>query len=254
MMPANSGSWDIGDPAAGRPLLISHRGFVLTAIENTDAAFAAAVDIGADGFETDVRVTWDGVPVCHRDETLARLGQRPERVLDSSYAAMKLCFPSVCRLADALRYADRMAIVLDIKADTERAVERIAEVLAACAHRHNVLVGTRTIGLSRLLTRSLPGAPQFGFGLDAADLQEFRANGGTWVRIAEPDLTEKDVRSARQLGFKMLVGIGEDYPGNVGPVTEDKIRRVMSIRPDAVMLDDPRLFLDLYGGRQTARD
>ncbi|MDN4483710.1 glycerophosphodiester phosphodiesterase [Demequina lignilytica] len=49
----------------------AHRGARLEAPENTLAAFAAAIDAGADGIELDVRRTADGVLVIHHDPRVA---------------------------------------------------------------------------------------------------------------------------------------------------------------------------------------
>ncbi|MCQ2463027.1 MAG: glycerophosphodiester phosphodiesterase [Clostridia bacterium] len=55
------------------PLVIPHRGANVYAPQNTLPAFEKSLEIGVDGFETDVHVTKDGVPViCHNytvDET-----------------------------------------------------------------------------------------------------------------------------------------------------------------------------------------
>lgn len=46
--------------------VISHRGANLVAPQNTVEAFEKAMEIGCDGFETDIHLTKDGVPVvCH---------------------------------------------------------------------------------------------------------------------------------------------------------------------------------------------
>lgn len=67
------------------PLIIAHRGFVSTeaaqngTLENTHAAFTAALAAGADVLETDVRLTRDGRVVLFHDRTLERLtGDRAE--------------------------------------------------------------------------------------------------------------------------------------------------------------------------------
>ncbi|MFB9376986.1 glycerophosphodiester phosphodiesterase [Kineococcus gynurae] len=52
--------------------MIAHRGASTSAPENTLAAFAAAVAVGADLLELDVRQTADGVPVVLHDATLDR--------------------------------------------------------------------------------------------------------------------------------------------------------------------------------------
>ncbi|CAN5188052.1 glycerophosphodiester phosphodiesterase family protein [soil metagenome] len=54
------------------PLIIGHRGASAVAPENTLAAFAHALDDGADGIEFDVRLARDGVPIVIHDATLKR--------------------------------------------------------------------------------------------------------------------------------------------------------------------------------------
>ena len=50
----------------------AHRGASARQPENTVAAFAAAMEAGADGVELDVQLTSDGVPVVIHDETVDR--------------------------------------------------------------------------------------------------------------------------------------------------------------------------------------
>ena len=46
--------------------VISHRGANLVAPQNTIPAFEKSLEIGVDGFETDIHLSADGVPVvCH---------------------------------------------------------------------------------------------------------------------------------------------------------------------------------------------
>ena len=61
-------------------MIIAHRGASAVAPENTLAAFALAMDDGADGLELDVRLSRDGVPVVIHDATLRRTGLREEAV------------------------------------------------------------------------------------------------------------------------------------------------------------------------------
>ena len=53
-------------------LLLAHRGYHLSVPENTMAAFEAAVELGVDGIETDVRLSRDGLPVIIHDRVTAR--------------------------------------------------------------------------------------------------------------------------------------------------------------------------------------
>jgi glycerophosphoryl diester phosphodiesterase len=56
-----------------RPLIIAHRGASAYAPENTRAAFLLAREMGADGFECDVHLSKDGVPVVIHDDNLKRV-------------------------------------------------------------------------------------------------------------------------------------------------------------------------------------
>lgn len=72
--------WDHRHASLGRPLVVAHRGASALAPENTTAAFKLAQGLGADGIETDVRLTSDGVPVCFHDPDLMRLARSQARV------------------------------------------------------------------------------------------------------------------------------------------------------------------------------
>ncbi len=54
------------------PFIWAHRGASANAPENTLAAFAAALEAGADGIELDIQLTRDGVPVVLHDDSLDR--------------------------------------------------------------------------------------------------------------------------------------------------------------------------------------
>ena len=59
---------------SNEPLILGHRGASTVAPENTLAAFALAIQDGADGIEFDVRLSRDSVPVVIHDDTLNRTG------------------------------------------------------------------------------------------------------------------------------------------------------------------------------------
>jgi glycerophosphoryl diester phosphodiesterase len=54
------------------PIAMAHRGFSLDGLENSMAAFAAAVDLGVTYLETDVHATGDGVLLAFHDNRLDR--------------------------------------------------------------------------------------------------------------------------------------------------------------------------------------
>ncbi|XP_058606533.1 glycerophosphodiester phosphodiesterase domain-containing protein 5 isoform X1 [Onychostoma macrolepis] len=54
------------------PTLIGHRGAPMLAPENTQLSFEKAVEAGGEGLETDVTISYDGVPFLMHDSTLRR--------------------------------------------------------------------------------------------------------------------------------------------------------------------------------------
>ncbi|HEY6042485.1 MAG TPA: glycerophosphodiester phosphodiesterase family protein, partial [Anaerolineae bacterium] len=53
-------------------VILGHRGASAVAPENTLVAFRRALELGADGFEFDVTLTRDHVPIIIHDDTLDR--------------------------------------------------------------------------------------------------------------------------------------------------------------------------------------
>ena len=60
--------------------IYAHRGFSHKFPEATLAAYRGAIDVGADGFECDVRLTKDGVAVCFHDRDTERIAGVKKRV------------------------------------------------------------------------------------------------------------------------------------------------------------------------------
>ena len=72
-------------------LLLAHRGYHRDVPENTMAAFGAAVKLGVDGIETDVRLSRDGLPVIIHDRVTQR--KRPVAELTRSEVASDVGHP-----------------------------------------------------------------------------------------------------------------------------------------------------------------
>lgn len=70
---AAGGRNDDGTAAAAAPLAMAHRGFSRDGLENSMAAFRAAVALGFRHLETDVHTTADGVLLLFHDDTLDRV-------------------------------------------------------------------------------------------------------------------------------------------------------------------------------------
>jgi len=66
-------------------LIYAHRGYSSIYPENTISAFKAAIDSGADGIETDIHLSRDGVIVITHDENIKRVSDGEGMVKDMSY-------------------------------------------------------------------------------------------------------------------------------------------------------------------------
>ena len=66
----------------------AHRGASEYYPENTLRSFFACLDMGADGIETDIQRTKDGVLVLHHDNTLARIPHVEGAICDYTYAEL----------------------------------------------------------------------------------------------------------------------------------------------------------------------
>ncbi|MGQ9855362.1 MAG: glycerophosphodiester phosphodiesterase family protein [Fervidobacterium sp.] len=69
--------------------ILGHRGIPTLVKENTLASLLKAIDLGADGIETDVRLTRDGVPVLIHDDNLSTFDGSDLKVHDLALAELK---------------------------------------------------------------------------------------------------------------------------------------------------------------------
>ena len=87
------------------PKIYAHRGASSDFPEHTRAAYLAAIDQGADGFECDVRLTKDGVPVLWHDSSMERIAGSKELVAAISFQEMKKVYPAVMQLEELIELA-----------------------------------------------------------------------------------------------------------------------------------------------------
>jgi glycerophosphoryl diester phosphodiesterase len=150
------------ETVSGRlPLILAHRGAAMRFPENTISAFDAALDEGADGFECDVRVSADGVPLVIHDSRLRRLtGERgrlarlPYKHISSMRIKGREKIPTLETVLD--RYTDRCLLLLEFKetAAVRSALEMIgdgsARMIQTCSFN------PATVELSRRLRPDIP--------------------------------------------------------------------------------------------------
>jgi len=110
-------------------LIYAHRGASKDHPEHTRAAYVAAVEQGADGFECDIRLTKDRVPVLWHDA---------DEVATTDFVALKKINPEVMTLDDFLEIAiaNKKGVAIETKhpVPTGNAVE---DVVLATLEKHN---------------------------------------------------------------------------------------------------------------------
>ena len=122
--------------------VIAHRGVTTRAPGNTMAAFHAAVELGVDAVEFDVRLTRDGVPIVHHnwyiDESAAEpvpiyarsaAELRRETVVDARpELSRKHAIPTLAEVLD--EFAAQLSLEIELKGPEPEAPARVASVLA----------------------------------------------------------------------------------------------------------------------------
>lgn len=162
---------------APRPLIIGHRGASADAPENSLQAFALAMNQGADGFELDVQLSADGVPIILHDDTLDRTtdGHGPAATLAAAELRRLTLgngegVPTLDDLFTLLGRAPLYNVELKISGTADRGLEA---AVAACIAAHDlarrVLVSSFSLAAVRRAARVMP--PGVALGL----LRERRA-------------------------------------------------------------------------------
>ena len=129
-------------------LAIAHRGDPITQRENTPAAFAAAVDAGADMIELDVRCTSDGAAVVVHDPTLERLWGVAKRVAELSAADVRgLGVPDLAQALAAIPESVQVMVDYEERAVAEPALDAVlaAGALDRCLFSGDCYDGHRAI-------------------------------------------------------------------------------------------------------------
>jgi len=119
----------------GRMQIYAHRGASADFPELTLAAYEGAVAQGADGFECDLRLTKDEVPVLWHNATMLERAGNPGLIAEMTFAQVSRAYPQILTLSDFLDFAvsQKKGVLLETKHPVisgNRIEEVIAETLA----------------------------------------------------------------------------------------------------------------------------
>lgn len=243
---------------AGRVLVVAHRGASAVAPENTLAAFAAALALGAAVIESDVRLTRDGALVLAHDEHLLRRAGRAERVADLDLADLRRIVvgedatggpQTIPTLDELLRLAaGRARVLLDLKLPDGNEARILGAIRRAGAER-GVVAGVRSLAALRAFRDLAPGLATLAFGRGIDDVWALAEAGATIVRLWSPWVDAGALARAALLGRPVWVMCGSPAAGDVGEATVAEVLDYRRRGVAAVLLNDPRV-----GAAANARD
>ncbi|MEW6130394.1 MAG: glycerophosphodiester phosphodiesterase [Acidobacteriota bacterium] len=158
--------------ARSKPLIIAHRGGARESTENTIEAFQRAARIGADGIETDLRLTRDGVVVIYHDEIFGRVEglpkpQQTRPVADMTYPELRASPLTpvgddagnrhVPTLEDVLAKIKTGLLNIELKrgANFDKLVDKTIEILRATPARDRVVLEPPDLRTAEKLRKAL---------------------------------------------------------------------------------------------------
>ena len=137
---------------SSRALVFAHRGGSALAPENTMAAFANGLALGADGLELDVHLSRDGRVVVHHDRTLDRT--TPLRGPIAARDAADLARAGVPSLADVLAVHRDARVIVELKVNAPALARAVVDLVRAADAIERVCLGSfglRVLRVARAL-------------------------------------------------------------------------------------------------------
>jgi len=114
----------------------AHRGASADFPEHTMAAYRGAIEQGAQGFECDIRITKDEVPILWHDANMKKQANNNSTIANKTYAEIKQIYPAVMMLNELLDLAieNKKSLALEIKHPVPTG-NRVEELVIAELHR-----------------------------------------------------------------------------------------------------------------------
>ena len=262
-MPVSSSPAVAPPPLRSKPLVIAHRGGALESTENTIAAFQRAFRIGADGIETDIRLTRDGVVVVYHDDYFGRVeglpqAQRTRLVSDMTYGELtaQTLIPvgedtggrRVPTLNDLLAQVHGRLLNIELKrcARFDELVKKTVAILKGYAELDRIVLEAPDLDTAKKLRKALGERlklhinPEYDHTVPLRDtlkqLLKFKPHS---VSISYKLLARDMVESAHRAGVEVWV-----WTVNDNTVAE----RMRELGVDAIKTDRPTTLMDLFRG------
>lgn len=233
------------------PIAFGHRGARAHAPENTLAGFELALKLGANGLESDVWVTADGIPVLDHDGVVKRSMGRTRSIGAMQRSMLPRHIPTLAELIESCGSNYDLSLDLKDAASGQRVIDVVAEAAPAmleriwlCAPQWETMLSLRGQGAklvdSTRLSRMKEGPERRAAnlrenGIDAVNLHHTDWNGGMvalFHRFERAtfgwDMQEPHILQA---GFRMgLDGVYSDWVDRMIEIYRAEIGQPPSLR------------------------
>ena len=231
----------------------AHRGASSYYPENTLSAFAAGIEMGANGFETDIHQTADGILVLFHDDTLERVTDGIGRVTECTYDGLQqlnVINPAFERSDKILSFEDflkafgALSLTFAIELKQPHIEKEIIDMLNKYAMQPKTILTSFDFDS---LARAKAYAPEYPVGLlfgkrDTYDpVKKLRSIGGEQLCPHADLITAESVRRWHDMGFSVRAW---------GIKDEAVMRRVYDCGVDGMTVNFPDKLCDLMNNRQ----
>lgn len=224
-------------------LKIGHRGACGYAPENTLASMQKAIELGVDGFEFDIQLSRDGIPVVIHDDSLERTTNGKGLVSDYTLAELQKFDAGngekIPSLTDVINFADkRCHLFIELKA--ENSVKPVAEIIANsvknldwsyeqfCVVSFNHL---QLMEMRALIPEIKTGALFVGIPVNLAAIA---ADAGAWsINPCIHHINQELVADAHARGLKVLVWTCNE-PSEIAKAKSLGVDGIFSNFPDRI--------------------
>lgn len=190
----------------------AHRGASTYYPENTLSSFYAGVDMGADGIETDVHITKDGVLVLFHDDTIDRVTDGSGAVSDYTYEQLLALTvynrdynrsDKITTLEDLLKYFGWRDLTFAIELKQEGIEKQVIDMLEKYGMREKVFLTSFTF---ENIARAKQYAPEYRVGYlytpaEEHALEKIKSIGGEQLCPQAKILTPELVEQCHALGY-----------------------------------------------------
>lgn len=220
-------------------LLVGHRGAKRLADENTLKSYALAADYGMDFFETDPRLTRDGVFIIMHDKTVDRTTNGKGKVEDMTLAEIRRLrtengerVPTLEEVFDLAKERG-IKVYIDTKVRDISAMEKLLDVIVKKEMQDKVVMGLwRTVD-QKWLHKNYPEVTStLSWPVPAPSMKQIKELGADWVGMLVDQATPSRIKQARKLGLRVITM----------PINDpEKVKMKMKAGLDVIQTDDPRI-------------